>query len=149
MHLADGVYTYLLNHKRISERPLLLTYAGKQAPERNYHPNNWWRGANVVKCCISIQDSERKRLIFLDECLADFETFNKVSVSAREISCDHPCKMRNSTFTVKDIPPGLATSPHVLGNSCHFEVSDVYRTTAVTPGVRRCIPTWKICLPGS
>jgi CubicO group peptidase (beta-lactamase class C family) len=37
-----------------------------------------------------------------------------------------PCKMSNSTFTVKDIPPGLATSPHVLGNSCHFEVSDVY-----------------------
>jgi CubicO group peptidase (beta-lactamase class C family) len=48
-----------------------------------------------------------------------FETYMKTHLF-------DPCKMRNSTFTVKDIPPGLATSPHVLGNSCHFEVSEVY-----------------------
>ncbi|HEY4209783.1 MAG TPA: serine hydrolase domain-containing protein, partial [Puia sp.] len=48
-----------------------------------------------------------------------FETYMKMHLF-------DPCKMRNSTFTVKDVLPGLATSPHVLGNSCHFEVSDVY-----------------------
>jgi CubicO group peptidase (beta-lactamase class C family) len=48
-----------------------------------------------------------------------FETYMKTNLF-------DPCEMRNSTFTVKDIPPGLATSPHVLGNNCHFEVSDVY-----------------------
>lgn len=92
MHLADGIYSYLLNHKIISqsECPLLLTCAGKQAPERNYHPNNWWKNANLVKCCVYIdmKGEKEKRLILLDDCPPDFETFNNVSISAREISCD-------------------------------------------------------------
>lgn len=93
MHLADGIYSYMLNHKIISESecPLLLTYAGKQAPERNYHPNNWWKNASLVNCCVCISRKEERQdkiLISLDDCPPDFETFNNVSIGAREISCD-------------------------------------------------------------
>lgn len=48
-----------------------------------------------------------------------FETYMKTHLF-------DPLKMRNSTFSVKDVPSGLATSPHVFGNSCRFEVSAVY-----------------------
>jgi hypothetical protein len=93
MHLAEGVYTYLLNHRIIDDarRPMLLTYTGKQGPERNYHPKNWWKGSNVVNCCIYIKaknESEGKKLISLEDCPADVGTFNEVSVCAREISGD-------------------------------------------------------------
>lgn len=48
-----------------------------------------------------------------------FETYMKTHLF-------DPLKMRNSTFSVKDVLPGLATSPHVFGNNCHFEVSAIY-----------------------
>jgi CubicO group peptidase (beta-lactamase class C family) len=37
-----------------------------------------------------------------------------------------PCKMYNSTFLIKGIPPALSTSPHVFDSNCHFEVSRIY-----------------------
>ena len=111
MHLADGVYTWLLNHQMITEAecPLLLTYGGKQAPERNYHPYNWWKNANVVDCCIAVSmkdESDEKRLILLNECPPDFETFNSISVSAREISCEMIFK-----FLCEKFPAFIKWSP--------------------------------------
>jgi len=37
-----------------------------------------------------------------------------------------PCKMYNSTFLRKKVPADLATSPHVLGSNCNFQVSNIY-----------------------
>jgi len=95
MHLAEGVYSYLLNRRIIDDArfPLLLTYTGKQGPERNYHPKNWWKDSKIVTCCIGVQKKNDggdagKQLILLEDCPADMETFNCLSVSAREISSD-------------------------------------------------------------
>lgn len=90
MHLADGVYSYLLNHEMIakSECPILITYAGKQAPERNYHPNHWWKNSNLVSCVLNMRAMEggnRKQLILLEDCPADFDEFNQQSIHAKDL----------------------------------------------------------------
>lgn len=90
MHLADGVYSYLVNHKIIteSECPVLITYAGKQAQERNYHPNNWWKSSSLVTCVLNMQmieGSNKKRILLLKDCPTDFDEFNNQSINARDI----------------------------------------------------------------
>ena len=37
-----------------------------------------------------------------------------------------PCKMNNSTLLRKKVQADLATSPHVLGTHCNFQVSSIY-----------------------
>jgi hypothetical protein len=103
MHLADGIYTYMLRHQLIAETecPLLLTYAGKQAQERNYHPHGWWKNTNLTNCCIAVSrdgDSNNKQLISLSECPTDQESFNKIGISAREINCEMIIKFLRDQF---------------------------------------------------
>jgi len=93
MHLAEGVYVFLLNHRIIDDtrRPMLLTYSGKQGPERCYHPKNWWGETDIVNCCICVRmkgEGDGIKLIMLDDCPPDVETFSNVSVRAREITSD-------------------------------------------------------------
>ena len=88
MHLADGIYSYLMNHRivNLDNCPLLLTYSGKQAPEKRYHPNNWWGDANIVTCCICVKSiTNEKQLLPLKNCPKDLKTFNSISLIAREI----------------------------------------------------------------
>ncbi|WP_316742136.1 hypothetical protein [Pedobacter antarcticus] len=90
MHLADGVYSYLINHKIIEEFecPLLITYAGKQTPERYYHPNRWWKDSELVTCIVNmrmIDGSDDKQLVLLEDCPGDLQAFNQKSINARDI----------------------------------------------------------------
>lgn len=88
MHLADGVYNHLLQQHQISAAPLLLTYAGKQAAERNYHPNQWWKNSKLVHCAIHVrpQAATDKPVVSLQECPTDFDEFNRNSIPARGLT---------------------------------------------------------------
>ncbi|MBB5635057.1 hypothetical protein HDF26_002216 [Pedobacter cryoconitis] len=91
MHLAEGVYTHLLNQQLIVKPPLLLTYAGKQVPERRYHPNQWWKGSYLVRCLVHMrhaQGGNDNQLLLMAECPPDFEEFNRESIPAREINSE-------------------------------------------------------------
>lgn len=90
MHLADGIYTCLINRRVIpkSQCPLLLTYCGKQEPERSYHPASWWIDAKVAFCCVCMKEERGigLKLIPLKDCPPDYKTFFIQSASARNIS---------------------------------------------------------------
>jgi hypothetical protein len=87
MHLADGIYA------NSTDAPFMLTYTGKQGPERVYHPKNWWSNANKVKCCIAVKDE--RQLIPLHDCPPDFDSFNRLSTSADSISATSLLKQLN------------------------------------------------------
>lgn len=93
MHLADGIYTDLINSQviKLSECPLMLVYAGQQAPERNYHPNHWWRNSKLVSCLVNMKSTNghaHKILVPLEDCPVDFHHFNAESLSASDINGD-------------------------------------------------------------
>lgn len=88
MHLADAIYSHLSSCQIINKVPILLTYAGKQPPERRYHPNYWWKNSNNVSCVLHMKDSyetDKTDLFMLAECPDDFEEFNRRAVSAKHI----------------------------------------------------------------
>lgn len=124
MHIADGIYTSLLNHSVISESscPLLLTYCGRQESERFYHPNNWWSEVRVTYCFVCMQDKSKKKLkklISLAECPSDYETFFKQSVNAREISSTMLAKILTDQFPdfiYKLIEPNGSNTPLYFHN---------------------------------
>lgn len=50
-----------------------------------------------------------------------------------------PCKMYNSTFLVKAVRPDIATTPHVFGANCKFQVSGIYPYNRCHAAVLPCI----------
>jgi len=93
MHLADGIYTNLINSQAIKlfECPLLLVYAGKQSPERNYHPNHWWQNSRLVSCLVNMKSTDgnvQKTLVPLGDCPVDFHHFHAESLFASDIDSD-------------------------------------------------------------
>ncbi|WP_293928014.1 hypothetical protein [Sphingobacterium sp. UBA6320] len=88
MHLADGIYTHLLevNEKTKNDIPIILTYAGKQDPERNYHPYNWWKHSKIVDCCVGMINTESlSYLTNHHNCPKDLHAFNESSIFAKDI----------------------------------------------------------------
>ncbi|MDF2476414.1 MAG: hypothetical protein K0S24_1897 [Sphingobacterium sp.] len=93
MHLADGIYSNLINHNVIAaaDCPLLLTYTGQQESERSYHPNNWWGMSKLTQCCVAMKNAAIEGeaiLLPLSKCPMDYMSFQEQSVSADTITCD-------------------------------------------------------------
>lgn len=90
MHISNNIYSYLLSHKVISRKecPLLLTYTGKQSLVKYYNPHFWWEKTNLVSCCVFMSHTGGKddaKLVPLNDCPTDSETFLRQSISAYNI----------------------------------------------------------------
>jgi hypothetical protein len=89
-HLANGVFTYLINRQRVDPHkvPLMLVYTGKQDFDDEYTPWRWWKDS-LIDCAILVKnDAGKHTLIPLEQCPADYRIFREISVSPREITCD-------------------------------------------------------------
>lgn len=87
MHLADGIYKFLLGHQLIKaeEIPLLLTYVGLNH-DRNYNPHSWWSGSIVNCFAIQRNQAGEKVLVPLEECDHDTRAFQAKCLPTCEIS---------------------------------------------------------------
>ncbi|MCW3464495.1 glycosyltransferase family 9 protein [Chitinophaga nivalis] len=87
-HLANGVYTYFLHHRKIKPEnvPLMLVYTGKQHFDQEYTPWRWWKNS-LIDCVILVKDdSAQHTFIPLEACPEDYRRFQEISVSPREIT---------------------------------------------------------------
>lgn len=91
MHLANGIYTCLLNRKMMlkSELPLLLVYAGNlKGVTDEYHPREWWANT-LVKCIVLIRDDEGRKVVRdIFGVAKDVDEFNKVALPVKEFDCE-------------------------------------------------------------
>lgn len=89
LHLANSIYTYLLNHGRIpkAELPLLLVYTGKlNLLNPDYNASHWWLGS-LVKCAIISKDDNGEKLIRkLGQCPTGTEGYKRVTLPVSEFT---------------------------------------------------------------
>ncbi|MCX2431630.1 hypothetical protein [Pedobacter sp. GR22-10] len=83
MHLANGVYRYLLNAKKIlrSEMPIFLVYAGNlKGITDEYHPKGWWANT-LVRCIVMVKDANGENVVTdVLKMVGDVEEFNRISL---------------------------------------------------------------------
>lgn len=89
LHLANSIYTYLLNHGKVLKRelPLLLVYTGKlNLLNPDYNASHWWLGS-LVKCAIISKDENGEKVIRkLGQCPTGTEEYKRVTLPVSEFT---------------------------------------------------------------
>ncbi|MBS1663059.1 MAG: hypothetical protein JST68_18595 [Bacteroidetes bacterium] len=89
LHLANSIYTYLLNHGHLTktELPLLMVYTGRLNDlNPDYNASHWWIGS-LVKCAIiSKGENGEKSIRKLGQCPTATEEYRRVTLPVSEFT---------------------------------------------------------------